>query len=461
MIPSPATLADRPASKTPSLPLSQRLGFGAGGAAETVGQLSLPTLAQPIFGITFGMSPFLVGLILTIFRLWDAVIDPWMGSISDNAKTRWGRRRPFIVIGALGGALAYAAIFFAPRGWGEMAYFVYFLGFSLVFYTFFTCYTIPYQALGLSLTTDPTQRMSLVSYRGVFYQVAGIAVGWMYAAAQLDFFANTVQGIRVVGVLTAIAFCALALLPALLLRERDIPPPNRIKVPFWPSFKSAMRNRDFLLIIAICLLVVTSSQMVTHLGLYLKIFYVFDGDTKMGATVAGIAFTAYQVSAILTVPVLSSLSKRIGKRRALFVCFAIMLTGTVVKWFAYAPGAAFLIPVAAALIAPGNSAVLTVLFSMVGDVVDADAHAGGERRDGMFVSVFGWITKMGSSTAGMVSGGILVIAGFQQSLGAAQDPETFQWMRALFVAVPFVGVSVAAVLVGALGLRIWRQALPS
>lgn len=428
----------------PKVTFRQRMGFGAGGAAETFGELSLPTLAQPIFGITFGLSPLLVGIILTVFRIWDGVADPLMGSISDNARTRWGRRKPFIILGAIGGAFAYAAIFFAPSGASETFTFTYFLITCLIFYTFYTIYAVPYQALGFEATRAGADRVSLMAYRGVFYQVAGITVGWMYALAQLTFFENTVQGIRVIAIATGVMYGVFALLPAFLLKERPVSMAAETeKLPFWPSLRSTMSNRPFQRLVLINVLVIVSSQMVTHLGLYLKIFYVFAGDTKAGATVAGIAFTVYQISAIVAVPVMLALSRRFGKSPVLIGALMVMIGGTIIKWFAYHPGLAYLIPVAAFFIAPGNSAMRTILFAIVGEVIDQDEKEHGTRRDGMFVSVFSWVTKFGYSAAGIFSGAVLVLTGFEQALGGAQNPATFLWMRILFVVVPLVSIGCA------------------
>jgi GPH family glycoside/pentoside/hexuronide:cation symporter len=265
----------------------------------------------------------------------------------------------------------------------------------------------------------------------------------MYAMAQLEVFTDTIQGIRVVALGTGLAFVIAAAIPALFLKERVQQTDHQPKLSFWFSFRSACTNRSFLLLIAINVLVIVSSQMVTHLGLYLKIFYVFEGDTKGGAIIAGIASTAYQISAVATIPIVTWLAHRIGKKRAVVACLGCMLLGTVVKWIAYAPGMSHLIPLAAILVAPGNSAILTTVFSMVGDVIDHDEKQTGRRREGMYVAVYSWVTKLGFSVAALVSGAILVLSGFRQELGGAQPPETFLIMRILFVTVPLISISLA------------------
>src|SRR5690606_8121132 len=124
-----------------------------------------------------GLDPWLAGIALTLGRLWDAVSDPLMGEISDRTRSRLGRRRPYLLFGALPLALAYVALWVPPIGWSQGALFVYLAVTDVVFNTAITVVMIPYTSLGAELATDYHERTKVAAIRMLFYQV-----GWFVGA---------------------------------------------------------------------------------------------------------------------------------------------------------------------------------------------------------------------------------------------------------------------------------------
>ena len=98
------------------IPLFEKIAYGVGVLPMNTAVSSIKILAGPIFNITLGMHPFRVGNVLLAARFWDAFTDPVMGWISDNTKSRWGRRRPYLLLGAILTAIAYALILDVPKG---------------------------------------------------------------------------------------------------------------------------------------------------------------------------------------------------------------------------------------------------------------------------------------------------------------------------------------------------------
>jgi len=127
--------------------LTHRFAYGAGAfvnnllAAASGGMMI-------VLNLGLGMNPALVGLLGALPRLTDAITDPIMGFISDNARTRWGRRRPFIFAGAIAAGITFALLWQLPRGQSETFTFVYFLLMSIVFYMGYTVFATPWVALG-------------------------------------------------------------------------------------------------------------------------------------------------------------------------------------------------------------------------------------------------------------------------------------------------------------------------
>mgnify|MGYP001606957988 FL=1 len=139
--------------------------YGAGIIGYQYPHMSLAQLAMPLFNVGLGLAPAVVGGILMVGRLWDAAINPLMGVISDNTRTRWGRRRPYLFVGAILTGVIYPLVWLAPRGWSETALVTYLLATTLLLYTAFAVYSVPYMALGLELSPDYNDRTRVQVWR--------------------------------------------------------------------------------------------------------------------------------------------------------------------------------------------------------------------------------------------------------------------------------------------------------
>ena len=124
--------------------------------ADAIGRMMI------VLNLGLGMSPALVGLLGALPRLTDAITDPLMGYTSDNTRSRWGRRRPYIFVGAIAVAIVFTLLWQLPPGKSEGWYFWYFLGGSLIFFLAYTVYATPWVALGYELTPDYHERTRLM-----------------------------------------------------------------------------------------------------------------------------------------------------------------------------------------------------------------------------------------------------------------------------------------------------------
>lgn len=158
----------------------EKLAYGGASYADNLMQNSIGQMANPVFNISLGMNPVLLSLALALPRLWDALTDPYVGSLSDNARTRWGRRRPFIFVGAIMAGILFMLIWRVPVGWSDWGYFSWLLGFSLLFFTAYTIFAMPYIAMGFELSSDYHERTRVMAVRTFFGSVAGISIQWMF-----------------------------------------------------------------------------------------------------------------------------------------------------------------------------------------------------------------------------------------------------------------------------------------
>ncbi len=424
-----------------NLTRARKIAYGIGGFAENFFHNALNIMATPFLNIGFGVSPALVSIAMTIPRIWDAFTDPVMGSISDNARTRWGRRRPFIFIGGALTAICFAAIWWIPAGLGERGTFWAFLLMLLLYYSFFTVFIVPYLALGFELSPDYNERTRLMSYRSFFSTLAGFAMNWLYWMTQRDVFSGIVEGMRWVGIGCGLVLMLVAIMPALLLREppvapRELPAQGQAMRGFWTSVRGAMTTRPFLLVVAACVSVIVGILSIMQVSMYLNIFYVAVGNQKLASTVQGVAGSSYQIMSLLAVPATAWLGTRLGKRRALMSILSLGVLGSLSSLLTITPEAPYLQIASLLLTAPAIAGLWILAPAMVADVCDYDEARSGKRREGMFGAAYGWFTKLGSSLALMISGFVLVWTGFDVELGAAQAPASIFAMRLLNALVP-------------------------
>ena len=173
-----------------------------------------------VLNLGLGMNPALVGLLGALPRLTDAITDPVMGYLSDNTETRWGRRRPYIFIGAICVGIVYALLWQLPDGKSESFYFWYFLIGSFAFYLAYTVFATPWVALGYELTPDYHERTRLMGVQNFIGQTAYVIAPWFLLFMQNErFFDDMVDGAAGLAILVALVATGVSVLPAIFLRE--------------------------------------------------------------------------------------------------------------------------------------------------------------------------------------------------------------------------------------------------
>ena len=155
------------------VPARTKIANGLGGSIDMWGHWLYPNLAYPVFNIFLGLSPQLVGTALMMIRIVDALSDPFFGWLSDNARTRLGRRRPFILVGSVFAGIGLPLLFFVPSTWSGDKLFWWMLGSSLVYIPFVSCFNMPYQSLGNELDTglSPMSAPGVMTFKMVIQKL--------------------------------------------------------------------------------------------------------------------------------------------------------------------------------------------------------------------------------------------------------------------------------------------------
>lgn len=433
------TVTVPPAAAPLSRPALTAYGLGIIGYQFPNGAFA--ALAMPLFNIELGLAPAWIGAILMVGRIWDAVTNPIMGSISDNTRTRWGRRRPYLVLGAALTGLVYPLLWLAPRGWSPAATMTYLTIATLLLFTAFAAYSVPYMALGFELTPDTHERTRVQVWRGYFNLIPTVAMGWLYWLCQRPAFGDTLTGARWLGLAAAVVICVSGVIPGVFLRERYYQLSSRaVRESFWRTARAALANRPFVIVCLVIVTLIVGTQSTDALGLYVLAYYVFGGNTDAAAHLYGWGETGKLVVALGILPLLQWLELRIGKVRTLRWCIWCNLLGAASKWFLISPAHPWTWMIVVALTQAGNIGFWVLVASMKADTCDWDELHSGRRREGIYGAVGNLIQKVAASLVYVLAGVILQLIGFDAALKAAQHPETVYWLRVAFSAVPVLSL---------------------
>ncbi len=437
-----------PSESTPKphaqVPLSQKLSWAAGSIADQFMTNGINALALPIYNISLGLSPILIGYALAIPRIFDAITDPIMGNISDNTRTRWGRRRPYIFIGAILCAFSFALIWMPPRGFGDIGIFLYFLLFSLVYYAAYTIFAVPRAALGYELSTDYHERTTLFAINAVLAGSAGFIFPWFYKLAFHPIFAgpekNEIIGVRWVGVLAGVIILATALPSAFMNRERA----EGMEQPKLGLIKAAwmtLENMPFRIITGVVVLILLAVMVAGPMNLYINIYYICDGDKEAGAFWGGWVGMVQAIACIFSAPLVALASRVIGKKMTIICGLLIAIVGYLATWWLFTPQYPWLQIIFMILLQPGLMTVWVLNGSILADICDEDELRNGMRREGMFGAAYTFITKASSACITILAGYMLVWAGYKD--GEAVTAQTLVNLRLLFILIPVIMLLVA------------------
>lgn len=429
------------------VPFWQKVAYGLGGPVEGTAIWIPQGNLTPVFNIALGMNPALLGIVLMLWRIYDAVADQVMGNISDNARTRWGRRRPFIVAGAVLTGLTMPLIWWMPAGLAEWQMFAWLLMGGLVFYTCFSIWAMPYYSLQLEMSPDYNERTNITAYRAYAQQLLQVAASWVLALVSLPVFSrlpdaqpDLVNGMRYVSIGLGALTIVLGVLPGLFVKERyyEKETSKQAKQPLVKGLKQTLSTRPFLWIILIVFTKTFGVGLVATIGFYLNAYYACRGDLVLATTISGVIGTVLFAPNLLSIPLCTWIANRWDKRTLLYVTVVSGILGSLSVYLFVTPVNPWLQLIPALLTGPIGIGLWLVVPSMQADVADYDELMTGIRREGSFSAVFSWTFKASSALTGGLSGIILVWTGFAIHQGADQAPHVLTNLKLFYIWIPIV-----------------------
>lgn len=456
-----------PTAPQDRVPVLQKVVYGLGALTNNLLSGAFGAMSI-ILNLGLGLDPAAIGLIQACSKITDAVLDPIMGFISDKTRTRWGRRRPYIVIGAILSGLVFASMWQIPGGHSQRFYIVVFLVGINVFYAAYTVYAAPFIALGYEMTADYYERIRVQGYGNVIGQIPWLGLSWFYALMEnKELFHDSVDGARMLAIFVGLVVIVIGMLPGIFCREpmyhisQNAPDPASLHQPGWTwrdvwhyvreffrGFGITLRNRRFLELAAVTFLVFNGFTMISGLGPYVIIFYVFGGDKVAGAKYVGLFGTALSLCTFVAIILATWMATKIGKKWGFIASTSLAIAGYVLKWFCYRPGSPNLIFWPTPLIAFGLGGLFTTVSAMIADVCDLDELENGQRREGTFGAIYWFMVKLGTAIAFAMAGYLINFTGFLAEHGANQSQHTLLFMRIFEVGIPILayGLAIAAML---------------
>lgn len=457
------------------VPIVQKLGYGLGTFFDMWGHWLYPTIAFQIFGLYLHVPGKLIGVAVILNRVFDAISDPLFGWLSDNTRTRLGRRRPFMLVGSFLAGIGLPFLLWATPGYSPNYYFWFMVISSALYLPLVSCFNMPFQSLGNELTPDYHERTKVFAFKnalqkipelGLFFfgQFFSMAV-WVGADSsnlgeRLKQLFTTTAAWRtapdgaspnmLLGAQVYLSLCGLIMIVCglscvALVRERYYgklvaakSEKSSIKETLWQT----MQCRPFRIQIAMQLAYNIGLSMVGTLGLAATIYYVCGGNKSVGNLWNFWMGVMGMVMGFLGIPVFAFVARALGKRHAMMAVLGTALIVFIGTWWLYTPKIIWLQVFASGSIAFTGAGFWMLIGSIGADVIDSDELENGRRREGAFAACASWINKVGMAIGAGVSFFIMDWVGFDSNV-AVQSENTIFMIRLLLAAIPIVGLAIA------------------
>ncbi len=419
------------------VPTSVMAGFGVGSLGTGIFN-SVPSVLLLYFMTdTLGIAAGLAAWAMFIPKFWDVVTDPLMGIISDRTHTKWGRRRPYMLVGAILMSVTFVFLFNVPEFESDRSTFLYVTAVFALSATAFTIFAVPYIAMPAEMSTDPHERTKIMTWRMVFMTL-GILLGSGGAPIIVAAAGGGREGYAAMSWMVGL-FCAAAMLLS-VFSTRRARFTTRTNHPFnlREQFAAAAGNRPFIALLAALIIQLTAVGVITAAAPFYAEHILQAGDqTELYVTLLLVSFIG---AAIVSMPLWAHLCGRLGKLRAYHVAilgFAAFCLTTAIA------GRGYPLPLVCTqigLIGLCYGGTQVIPYSMLTDTLQLDAQRSGHRREGIFTGIWTAGDKLGVALGGFVMATVLGVAGYMESAGekVVQPESAVLGIRMAFSVVPAV-----------------------
>ncbi len=429
------------------LPLRTKIGYGVGDIFGGGAMLVIGTYYLLFLTDVLRIDPALAGTAFLVSKVWDGVTDPFEGALTDRTRTRFGRRRPFLLAGIPFIFLSFFLMWYPVSFEAEGMRFAYALAAYLFFSTVISLVMIPYSALAAELTLDYHERGSLMSWR-IFFSSASSLVCAVAPLEVVRLFADVRTGWTAMAAVFGLFFALPFVAVFFSTRERpefQLPPrPFSLDRTYFAPF----RMRTFRTALFMYLPSFAAMDAVMAIVVYFVTYHL--GRQRHAQFMLG----ALLVAQVAVIPAYTALSRRVGKRPGFLLGCLVWIAALTVS---FGLGPATPVPwlyAFAVAIGIGTGGVVLMIWSIFPDVPDVDELMSGQRQEGSNAALFQVMRKISSAVAVFIVGQLLSVAGYRAPLEEvvggvhtsvlqAQTPRFIAALRWIFALVPMVLVIVS------------------
>jgi GPH family glycoside/pentoside/hexuronide:cation symporter len=439
------------------VPFSQKLAFGSGHLANQLFPAALG-IFMVVLVLSLGMDPFLAGVLAAVPRIFDAITDPIMGYVSDNTRSRWGRRKPYILLGSVITGVTFMVMWQLYPENSQTYNFFYFLFFSLIFYIGYTIFATPLIGLGYEMSPDYNERTRLMAVSQWMGQIAWMIAPWFWVIIyDQDIYPSAPEGARNLSMWVGGLCLLLGIMPAFFCKELALKPLSDETKMSWKNIAANTRSflkgitqtikcKPFLRLCGTTFLIFNGFQTIAQFAFFIIIFYLFKGNTAAaGHWPAWFGTVSALATAFLVIPIITALSQKVGKKNAFIIATLISMVGYGLKWWGFNPENPWMMFIPIPLMSFGIGGLFTLMMSMTADVCDLDELENGTRREATFGAVYWWMVKLGTAVALLTSGAVLNLVGFDQN-AMVQNAEVLTRLRLADIIIP-VSTGILAIIV--------------
>ena len=433
---------------TPKISFGKKLGYSVGGATDTLAYDFVAAFLLFFLTDFAGVSPIWAGSILTIGVLWDMVTDPIVGNLSDRTKTRFGRKRTWLLIAIIPLFVSYLLLFTKIDGLSQTATNVYFLCLTLLFWLSYTFFCIPYYSMGASITMDNEERTKIrmlgqiVQYIGVFFSTVAptMFVSFFKNAGFSDYsawhYTAWIEGLLCVGTLIVVFLATKAI--ELDFDEEETP---KNKTNFFEDVAAVIRIKPYLLMILSSLMFRVGYCLFLTTMVYFLLYVVALTEMQMSMCTMIISF-----GGIIVIAVLMKVIEKIDKAKVYVVL--VMFSGIVMIIFNFinvnSMAVACLFCVFYVI---GSSAYWSINTPLMYDAIEIDEFQSGKRREGTMMSFYLFCQKGGYAIAASIIGNVLARVGYDETLGADNPQNVLDAIQTMICGAAGIFFVISAIII--------------
>lgn len=415
------------------LSLRSKLGFGAGEFSSSIFFTVTSFWLMNFLTDEVRLSAGIAGTALLVGKIWDAMIDPLIGSISDHTKSRWGRRRPYLLFFAIPFGAAFVLMFRNPGIDDQTGKFIWAMLTYIFFCTVYSFTNIPYNALLPELTSDYNERTNVSGFK-MSFAVVGTLLGAGAAMPLMALFAGRTAGF--VGMSAVFGFLAALSLLVTFFSVKE-PPVVEAKLSgsVLKSLKDVFSNRPYMLILTTWFVNSTAVAIMQTMLIYYYKYIIMDEDSVT------LAMITLLIASLLTIPLWVWLCKKMGKKQAYISGMTLTLAAVLVfSFFADQLGSVPAL-VLMALAGVGFASHYVGPWAIVPDTIEYGYAQTGRRSEGVYYSVWTFVIALGGALAGFLVGQGLDLFGYIPDV--VQSSRSILGIRLLIGVLPGIFILIA------------------